>query len=216
MYAKLFESIYDGSLRKDWKALVTFQQLLILSDAEGIVHKTTDAISARTSIPIEFIEHGIAELSKPDPMSRCKEFEGRRIVLLDPSVPWGWRIVNHSAYRNITTTEQLRAYWTGKQQEHRKKSLAEKTSELLKQLSAMYGRTDGDHWTYLEQSMLAEVARRKDCFKELSELQDYRSENGKFFPRSVSKLLETWTSCLDSARVKKSERKTTKPIDFAP
>ena len=37
MYGKIFHSIYDGTLAEDWRAPITFQQLIVLCDADGIV-----------------------------------------------------------------------------------------------------------------------------------------------------------------------------------
>jgi len=112
MYVKLFQSIYDGSLatRGPWEALVTFQQLLVLSDRTGIVDMTTEAISRRTTVPLEIIERGIVELEKPDPDSRKPDFEGRRILRLDPARSWGWQVVNYEHYRRIRTAEDRREY----------------------------------------------------------------------------------------------------------
>lgn len=119
MYAKIFESIYDGSLRKDWKALIVFQQLLVLCDDEGYVDKTPEAISARTTIPLEIISHGITELSSPDPDSRSQEFGGKRIVPINPERKWGWKIVNYREYREIRNKEDLRLYWKGQKRDQR-------------------------------------------------------------------------------------------------
>lgn len=101
MYGKIFASMYDGTLRADWKALVTFQQFIVLADSQGVVDMTPHAIHGRTGIPLDIIEHGIQALADPDPYSRSEELEGRRIVLLDESRPWGWRIVNYAYYRNL-------------------------------------------------------------------------------------------------------------------
>jgi hypothetical protein len=51
MYVKIFPSVYDGTLATHgpWQALVTFQQMLILSDPTGVVDMTTEAISRRTT-----------------------------------------------------------------------------------------------------------------------------------------------------------------------
>ena len=95
--------MYDGTLRADWKALVTFQQMIVLADAHGIVDMTAHAIHGRTGIPMDIIDPGIEALTKPDLSSRSSEFEGRRIVLIDDSRPWGWRIVNHTYYRNLVS-----------------------------------------------------------------------------------------------------------------
>lgn len=119
MYAKIFESIYDGSLRRDWKALIVFQQLLVLCDEEGFVDKTPDAISSRTTIPLDIIQHGLRILSSPDADSRSLDEDGRRIVLTNPPRTWGWRIVNYREYRDIRNAEDLRLYWRGQKREQR-------------------------------------------------------------------------------------------------
>ena len=59
MYGKIFESIYDGTLGDDWRALITFQQMIVLCDSDGVVDMTPAAISRRTNIPVEHIEAGI-------------------------------------------------------------------------------------------------------------------------------------------------------------
>lgn len=101
MYGKLFASMYEGTLYGQWQAIVTLQQLVILADEDGIVDMTPPAISARTSVPLDIIEIGIDALSAADKYSRSPDDEGRRIVLIDESRPWGWRIVNYLYYRNL-------------------------------------------------------------------------------------------------------------------
>lgn len=112
MFAKVFSSIYDGSLatRGPWEALVTFTQLLVLADKFGQVDMTPDVIARRTTIPLEIINKGLHALQQPDPESRRQEAEGRRIVLLDPSRGWGWQIVNYAHYRQIRSAEERKEY----------------------------------------------------------------------------------------------------------
>lgn len=97
--------MYDGTLGGDWKALITFQQFLILSDAEGYLDLTPDAIHRVTSIPLEIILEGIEKLSAPDPNSRTITHEGRRIIPIDPDRKWGWVIVNKKKYMEIASYE---------------------------------------------------------------------------------------------------------------
>jgi hypothetical protein len=200
MYAKIFESIYDGSLRKDWKALVTFQQLLVLCDEEGYVDKTPDAISSRTTIPIEIIEHGLNELSSADPDSRSRDEDGRRIVLIAPPRKWGWRIVNYQSYRDIRSKEELRSYWKGQKREQRQSESADRTMQLRKLLCVAFRRPEVDRWSYVEESSLCEVSKRENCLIEFNELIAFRSKRGKFFPQSVVRMLENWGQTLDMAR----------------
>ena len=53
MYVKVFSSMYHGSLATvgPWEALVTFQQLLILSDRLGTVDMTAEVISRISTVP---------------------------------------------------------------------------------------------------------------------------------------------------------------------
>lgn len=121
MYAKLFSSLFDGSLatRGPWQALVVFQNLLVLADRFGIVDKTPDAISRITTLPLDMVQLGLAELEKPDPDSRRPDHEGRRIIRLDPDRSWGWQIVNHAHYRAIRRAEDRRDYQRQYMQEWR-------------------------------------------------------------------------------------------------
>lgn len=108
MYGKLFTSMYDGTLRVNWKALVTFQQMICLCDAVGVIDMTPEAIHGRTGIPLDIIQAGIEHLEAPDPGSRTPDMEGRRIERLDHHRPWGWRIVNHQKYRDLMNQEEKR------------------------------------------------------------------------------------------------------------
>ena len=109
IYGKVFDTIYDGTLYGHWEAIVTLQQMIVLSSADGVVDMTPQTISARTSIPIDIITKGVKVLSEPDQFSRTPGNEGRRIVLLDDHRPWGWRLVNHGKYRALRDMAAKRA-----------------------------------------------------------------------------------------------------------
>ena len=123
MYVKIFSQIYDGTLctKGPWQALVTFQQLLVLADQDGNVDMTEEAISRRTTIPLDIIHTGIEALALPDDKSRTPTEEGRRIVLLADHREWGWHIVNYDHYRRMKREEDRREYHQTYYQEKRKK-----------------------------------------------------------------------------------------------
>ncbi len=112
MYGKIFTQIYEGTLasKGPWEALVTFQQFIVLANKHGEVDMTPDAISRRTTIPLDVIQTGIEALEKPDPDSRTPKEEGRRIVRLCESRSWGWRITNYEQYRTLRSEEERREY----------------------------------------------------------------------------------------------------------
>jgi uncharacterized phage protein (TIGR02220 family) len=144
MYAKIFQSIYDGTLVEDWRALITFEQLLILSDADGIVDMTAHAIARRTGIPIEHIEAGIRYLEQPDPNSRTETAEGRRIIRLNEERSWGWQIVNHSTYRDMRTADDRRDYMRKYMKDYRKSQQNQEPSkqESLQKLTVSEGKSE--------------------------------------------------------------------------
>lgn len=121
MFAKLYPSMYDGTLatKGPWQALVTFQQLLVLCDRFGVVDMTREVIARRTTIPLEIITTGIDALEQPDPNSRRPDDDGRRIVRLDDHRDWGWQIVNYGHYRDLKNAEDRREYQKNLMRERR-------------------------------------------------------------------------------------------------
>lgn len=114
--------MYDGTLYGHWQAIVTFQQMIVLADADGIVDMTPQAIAARTSVPLEIIQEGIKVLEAPDPYSRTPDEDGKRIELIDGHRPWGWHIVNHEKYKNLRDAGEIRAQNRERQQRFRDRS----------------------------------------------------------------------------------------------
>jgi len=141
VYGKIFESIYDGTLVEDWRALVTFQQMIVLCDADGIIDMTPSAISRRTGIPIEHIKAGIEILENEDPYSRTEGEGGRRIVRLEDHRPWGWYLVNHQKYKHLQDSDTVRAQ---NRERKRRQRAKEKESRSVTDGHAPSRHTDTD------------------------------------------------------------------------
>ena len=175
MYGKIHDTIYEGTLAEDWRALITFQQMLILCDADGNIDMTPRAISRRTGIPIDHIEAGIKVLEAPDPESRSSNEQGRRIIRLDDHRDWGWFIVNHAEYRAIKNAQDRREYKTRKQREYREKNSKENKDVVDKSvhkcppsvsvsvICSKYNKVSPDIWDEF-------VQHRKEIRKPLTEL----------------------------------------------
>lgn len=108
MYAKVFKSMFDGSLRGRSAAQLVFVNLIATADRQGIVDKHFRVVCDETGLPLETVKKAIAELESPDPESRTPDAEGRRIVRLDSHREWGWMIVNYLHYRGIRDEETRR------------------------------------------------------------------------------------------------------------
>lgn len=111
MYAKLFSSLYQGTLRGRSNEILVFTNLLAHCDKEGYVDKHFRAIAEETGITQDDVKTAIAILEQPDEESRSPEAEGRRIVRIDDHRAWGWQVVNFLKYRGIRDEEARRETW---------------------------------------------------------------------------------------------------------
>jgi len=107
LYARIFVKILDSSIAENWQARHVFEDMLKLAD-DGVLDVTRQAIARRTNVPLDIINEAIAVLESPDPASRDPEDDGRRIVRLDETRDWGWRIVNWEKYEAIRSTADQR------------------------------------------------------------------------------------------------------------
>ena len=109
MYAKIFASLYQGTLRGCPDEILVFTNLLAHADSTGIVDKHWRAIAEETGLPRDRVEKAILNLEAPDPESRSPEMDGCRIIKMDVHRAWGWKIVNYGKYRAIRDEEDRRA-----------------------------------------------------------------------------------------------------------
>lgn len=97
-YNVTFDSVFEGTLCGQWPDTGVWLCLLAMRDHRGYIDKTPEFIAAVTGIPLQILEQCIARFLAPDTRSRTKGEEGRRLRLIDPDKPWGWAVINHTAY----------------------------------------------------------------------------------------------------------------------
>ena len=127
LYAKLFTSIYQGTLRGNSHGLLVFTNLLAHADQAGVVDIHPRAIAEEVGLTRDQVQVAIDELEAPDIESRSPEEEGRRIIRIDDHRAWGWQIVNYIKYRSIRSEDDRReqnriaqATWRAKQSDSKK------------------------------------------------------------------------------------------------
>lgn len=131
MFAKIFVQIFESSIAENYNARHVFMDLLVLADSDGVVDMTPESIARRTNAPLVTIKEAIKVLSNPDPKSRSKDEDGRRIVSLDPKRDWGWQIVNYAHYRAVRDEEKRREYF---REYRRKERESKRTGKPKKKL----------------------------------------------------------------------------------
>jgi len=108
MYAKLFTSIYQGTLRGNSHGLLVFTNLLAHCDKNGVADIHPRAIAEEVGLTVEQVRVALDVLEAPDDESRSPEEQGRRIVRLDEHRAWGWLVVNYVKYRAIRNEDDRR------------------------------------------------------------------------------------------------------------
>lgn len=98
-YNVTFDSLFTGSLCGRWPDIGVWAVLLAMKDKNGHVDVTPQYIHNVTGIPMDDLLACIERFSSPDPYSRTKDDDGRRMRLIDPNRPWGWVIINHHIYK---------------------------------------------------------------------------------------------------------------------
>lgn len=106
MYGKIHASLFHGSMLGERNAQHVFMYLIAHSDRDGHVDAHPKEIATLTGIPEPEVAAALAMLQEPDPNSRSREQEGRRIERIDES--WTWFIVNREKYANLKDSNEVR------------------------------------------------------------------------------------------------------------
>lgn len=78
--------------------------MLAMVDRLGNVHASVPGLAHRARVPVDACRVALATLEGPDPDSRTKAHEGRRIRAFEG----GWYLLNHAKYRAIQNEESVR------------------------------------------------------------------------------------------------------------
>lgn len=101
-FVPLSRGMIDGSLwEADLRVRVLFVTMLFISfepARRGTVDITLRKLAGRAGMSPKDVRYALDVLMAPDPDSRSKGDDGRRIERLDDRREWGWRIVNWSGY----------------------------------------------------------------------------------------------------------------------
>ncbi len=105
-YVKLFGSILDSTI---WKAKAPIRcvwiTMLAMADRDGVVEAALPGLADRAKVPLGTAEKAVSLFMSPDPHSKTKDHEGRRIA----EVPGGWRLLNFEAYRERQSVEDRKS-----------------------------------------------------------------------------------------------------------
>ena len=102
---KIYQSILDSSVWSESQSTrLVWITMLTMADWDGRVFASVDGIARRAVVSIDEATEALAVLSSPDANDRSGVEEGRRIVQIER----GWRVINHSYYRDLRTEKQVK------------------------------------------------------------------------------------------------------------
>lgn len=126
-YTKLMSSIVQSTVWSESLATkVVWITMLALADRKGYVGASIPGLAKTAGVTIEECEEALRRFHSPDPYSRTKEHEGRRVS----TVERGWFILNYDRIRGMmdseTVKESKRLWW----KKHRGRVAQETRTEL--------------------------------------------------------------------------------------
>lgn len=96
-FSKLFSSIVTSTIwREADHVRIVWVTMLATCDKHGVVLAAVPGLAALANVSIENCLDALDRLMSPDPWSRTKDFDGRRIE----EVRGGWRLLNYGRYRD--------------------------------------------------------------------------------------------------------------------
>lgn len=98
-YTPLYETMLTGTLYGKWPHTGIWACLLSRASREGVIDEVPASLAAAIGVPVDLLMQCISDFMQPDPGSRTKDHDGRRLVLIDPNRDWGWKVLNHGKYR---------------------------------------------------------------------------------------------------------------------
>lgn len=96
-FTKLFSSIVSSTIwQEDDKTRIVWITILALSNRYGEVGASVPGLAALANVSLDDCNAALQKLKSPDPYSRSKQYEGRRIE----EVEGGFLILNYGFYRD--------------------------------------------------------------------------------------------------------------------
>ena len=179
-FTKLFSSIVDSTIwRESKETKIVWITMLAKADRRGIVEAALPGLADAARVSVDECRAAMQVLSSPDPDSRSKEYEGRRIKEIDG----GFQILNYAKYREKLSADERREYMRSYMVDYRGKLTVNK-SKLCKLPLAQAeaeaeaeARGNGKHPPIAAQrwQIKRDIDRVKDRIKEI------RVESGQEF-----------------------------------
>lgn len=147
MYGKLFESCFTGSMMGSGSNVFAIWAYIISNAKEGQIELNPKHLAVLIGMSVKEVEDVINFLCEPDPYSRSKKEDGRRLI---KNGQFQYEVVNFKEYHNIRKAEERREYFKNKKREYR--SCTQNNNGIVdsQQVSTDVQRSPHVHLSYTE------------------------------------------------------------------
>lgn len=127
MFGKHFESMYDGSMYGAGLAVFAVWGWIISHARAGVVELNPKRLADTLGGKEEEVQQALEYLQRPDPHSRFKACEGKRLV---KEGEYQYRLPSWEYYQKIRSELDRREYNRQKQREHRERMIKGDRGEI--------------------------------------------------------------------------------------
>lgn len=174
-FTKLKPSIIHSTIwREENHVRILWITMLAMSNGKGEVMGSIPGLADAARISIGECKEGLEHLMSPDPYSRTKEHEGRRISDMDG----GWKILNYEKHREPKSTDRVKA-WRDKR---RNETVATVSNGF------QHGETD-ETASEADTEAKNKIKEKQKTARELAFVQFYEAYPNK---KSRQKASDTW------------------------
>lgn len=118
MYGKVFTKMYEGSMvGAGADVFALWPYIIANADMQGMVELNPPLIAFKLGMTEAEVVNVISKFLAPDPRSRSKELEGRKLECVGEFL---YHVVNFEYYRKIRNAEDRREAVRGAVEKHRK------------------------------------------------------------------------------------------------
>jgi hypothetical protein len=129
-FTKLFSTILFSTVwAEDNETRIVWVTMLAMADQHGYVGASVPGLASAARVSLEAVEKALAKFMAPDPYSRTKDHEGRRVEVVER----GWKLLNYAKFRELRSQENRRAQYRAAKRKSRSKSRERRETEAYDQ-----------------------------------------------------------------------------------
>jgi hypothetical protein len=182
MYGKHYQSTYTGSMIGSGPDVFAVWGYVIANARDGEVELNPKMLSMILGCEEQRVHQAIDTLCQPDSMSRCKDFDGRRLV---PNGPFLYEVPTHLRYQTARNDEERKE---GNRLRKRKQRELDKLNGVTRDMSHLV--TGGHALSRIKstqtQTQTQTEEEKSSCFV-LENEASRTSENGSASPKTPEK-----------------------------